>query len=126
MKVKKFAIWLTDNPPEGQKSNHSGIAIGDTGWRAYHVHDSSVWDAWAEEGYLNLTDEMTVYDESTVDGETIYTFNAESTITVLITAMSNVAADDTLPTGFIIITLTEIKQLLESDTYQSLFVATQE
>ena len=85
-----------------------------------------MWDDLEGEGYLNLTDEMKIYDESTVNDETIYTFNAESTIKALMTAMSNVAADDTLPIGFIIITLNEIKQLIASDTYQSLFVATQE
>ena len=127
MKVKQFAIWLTANPPEGQLSNHSGFEIQDTGWRAYHVHEESVWEAFVAEGYPDLSDYLKVYDfytvEATDDMEAyeVSTFNAEASVTELMEAMTNVNTGTAPHKGFVIFTINEVKQMLATEAYQSVY-----
>lgn len=127
MSIKKFAIWLTYNPPENQLSNHSGFEIGSTDWRAYHVHDESVWESFVEEGYPNLSESLKVYTtETDEDGYEYTVFDAEATVAALIAAMQYVTDGTAEFTGFVIVSIGELKDMLASEAYEEAYGSTDE
>jgi hypothetical protein len=125
-RIKLYAIWMHSAPPPAQLDNHMLQLLGESGWQLYHVHDCAVWVAFAADGdttHLDFSDEHKAYTSNTDDdGNITLTFDAETTMTNLVTALAATSAEDYAGyNGFIVLTRAEVKALEATDDYATYF-----
>jgi hypothetical protein len=121
---KLLCLVGVDYIPDAVASNQKLQTFGDD----YRICNVRACEDWNESGLTDCTESHKVFDSTTTEDEetgeeiTSDTFNADSTIATLFTAMAAVEAESYTGGGwFIAFTVAEVKALKATDAYIAAF-----